>query len=128
MAPTHRPVALETGKYHTQDKDRTMNILNFNFDSQPIKGAKKEVICGVVGSGNLEVLVSPLADSDKSNFIIDTSVTGFDHIWKAVLQDFSDRYAVGGLEFKINDMGATPAVVSLRLSQAVNILEDELNG
>jgi malonate decarboxylase delta subunit len=128
MAPTHRPAALETGKYHTQDKDRTMNILNFNFDSQPIKDAKKEVICGVVGSGNLEVLVSPLADSDKSNFIIDTSVTGFDHIWKAVLQDFSDRYAVGGLEFKINDMGATPAVVSLRLSQAVNILEDELNG
>ncbi|WP_198331131.1 malonate decarboxylase acyl carrier protein [Psychrobacter aquimaris] len=105
-----------------------MNILNFNFDSQQIKDAKKEVICGVVGSGNLEVLVSPLADSDKSNFIIDTSVTGFDHIWKAVLQDFSDRYAVGGLEFKINDMGATPAVVSLRLSQAVNILEDELNG
>ena len=128
MAPTHRPAALETGKYHTQEKDRTMNILNFNFDSQPIKDAKKEVICGVVGSGNLEVLVSPLADSDKSNFIIDTSVTGFDHIWKAVLQDFSDRYAVGGLEFKINDMGATPAVVSLRLSQAVNILEDELNG
>ncbi len=128
MAPTHRPAALETGKYHTQDKDRTMNILNFNFDSQPIKDAKKDVICGVVGSGNLEVLVSPLADSDKSNFIIDTSVTGFDHIWKAVLQDFSDRYAVGGLEFKINDMGATPAVVSLRLSQAVNILEDELNG
>ncbi|MER1973552.1 MAG: malonate decarboxylase acyl carrier protein, partial [Psychrobacter alimentarius] len=32
---------------------------------------------------------------------------------------------VGGLQFEINDMGATPAVVSLRLSQAINILEGE---
>ncbi|ERL56992.1 malonate decarboxylase acyl carrier protein [Psychrobacter aquaticus] len=108
-----------------------MNVLNFDFTSQPIADIKKEVICGVVGSGNLEVLVSPLADSDNGNsskFIIDTSVTGFDHIWEAVLQDFSSRYAVGGLEFKVNDMGATPAVVSLRLSQAINILEEESHG
>ena len=105
-----------------------MNVLNFDITSQPIADIKKEVTCGVVGSGNLEVLVSPLADSDHSKFIIDTSVTGFDHIWEAVLQDFSSRYAVGGLEFKVNDMGATPAVVSLRLSQAINILEEESHG
>ncbi|AMN50269.1 malonate decarboxylase acyl carrier protein [Psychrobacter sp. P2G3] len=105
-----------------------MNVLNFDFISQPIENIRKEVICGVVGSGNLEVLVTPLANSENSKFIIDTSVTGFDHIWEAVLQDFSSRYAVGGLEFKVNDMGATPAVVSLRLSQAINILEDESHG
>ncbi len=105
-----------------------MNVLNFDFTSQPVADATKEVICGVVGSGNLEVLVSPLANGKNSKFIVDTSVTGFDHIWKAVLQDFSDRYAVGGLEFKVNDMGATPAVVSLRLSQAINILEDKSHG
>lgn len=105
-----------------------MNVLTFDFDSQPMRDAKKDVLCGVVGSGNLEVLVSPLADSDKSSFIVDTSVTGFDHIWQAVLSDFSERYAVGGLQFKLNDMGATPAVVSLRLSQAIHLLEEQAHG
>ena len=102
-----------------------MNILNFELPSQPFDVTMKEVICGVVGSGNLEILVSSLENSAHSKFIINTSVTGFDHIWKAVIQEFVDRYAVGGLQFDINDMGATPAVVSLRLSQAINILEGE---
>ncbi len=126
MELTLHQVVLETGKNNT--KDRTMNVLNFDFTSQPVADINKEVICGVVGSGNLEVLVSPLENSENSKFIVDTSVTGFDHIWEAVLKDFSDRYAVGGLEFKVNDMGATPAVVSLRLSQAINILEDKSHG
>lgn len=126
MELTLHQVVLETGKNNT--KDRTMNVLNFDFTSQPVADINKEVICGVVGSGNLEVLVSPLENSESSKFIVDTSVTGFDHIWEAVLKDFSDRYAVGGLEFKVNDMGATPAVVSLRLSQAINILEDKSHG
>lgn len=102
-----------------------MNILNYTFSSQPVDLATKDVICGVVGSGNLEILVSALDDNEHSKFVINTSVTGFDHIWEAVIQEFVDRYAVGGLQFDINDMGATPAVVSLRLSQAINILEGE---
>ena len=126
MVLTLHQVVSETGKNNT--KDITMNVLNFDFISQPIENIKKEVICGVVGSGNLEVLVTPLANHESSKFIIDTSVTGFDHIWETVLKDFSSRYAVGGLEFKVNDMGATPAVVSLRLSQAINILEEESHG
>jgi len=116
-------VVLETGK--NTAKDITMNILNFKFTSQPVDVTMKEVICGVVGSGNLEILVSSLTDSEHSKFVINTSVTGFDHIWEAVIQEFVDRYAVGGLQFDINDMGATPAVVSLRLSQAIDILEGE---
>ena len=126
MVLTLHQVVSETGKNNT--KDITMNVLNFDFTSQPIENIKKEVICGVVGSGNLEVLVTPLANNESSKFIIDTSVAGFDHIWETVLKDFSSRYAVGGLEFKVNDMGATPAVVSLRLSQAINILEEESHG
>ncbi len=102
-----------------------MNILNFTFASKPFDVTMTEIICGVVGSGNLEILVSALDDSEQSKFVINTSVAGFDHIWEAVIQEFVNRYAVGGLQFDINDMGATPAVVSLRLSQAINILEGE---
>lgn len=102
-----------------------MNILNYTFKSEPFDVTTKDVICGVVGSGNLEILVSELDDNEHSKFAINTSVSGFDHIWEAVIQEFVNRYAVGGLQFEINDMGATPAVVSLRLSQAINILEGE---
>ena len=126
MELTLRQAVLETGK--SNSKEITMNVLNFNFTSQPIDLITKEVICGVVGSGNLEVLVTPLDNDTNSKFIVDTSVTGFDHIWEAVLKEFSDRYTVGGLEFRVNDMGATPAVVSLRLSQAIKVLEDEAHG
>ncbi len=126
MEPTRLQVALETGKHNIEDI--TMNVLNFDFTSQPIDVATKEIICGVVGSGNLEILVTPLDGETTSKFTVDTSVTGFDHIWQAVLKEFSDRYAVGGLAFKINDMGATPAVVSLRLGQAIKVLEEESHG
>jgi malonate decarboxylase delta subunit len=36
-----------------------------------------------------------------------------------VLADFHERHPLGGIRISINDMGATPAVVGLRLGQAV---------
>jgi malonate decarboxylase delta subunit len=36
-----------------------------------------------------------------------------------VLADFHERHPLGGIHISINDMGATPAVVGLRLGQAV---------
>lgn len=78
-------------------------------------------ICGVVSSGNLEVLVEPLAQRDACEIVVNTSAHGFQDIWGAVLKDFAERHAVGGLRLSINDAGATPAVVSLRLAQAFEI-------
>jgi malonate decarboxylase delta subunit len=40
-------------------------------------------------------------------------------VWSAVLGDFFERSRLGGVRISINDVGATPAVVSLRLDQAV---------
>lgn len=76
------------------------------------------VLCGVVSSGNLEVLVEPTPVADVCEIEVNTSAHGFRDIWEAVLADFVDRHAVGGLRLSINDAGATPAVVSLRLDQA----------
>ena len=39
--------------------------------------------------------------------------------WEAVLRDFHLRHGLAGVAVSIHDMGATPAVVSLRLDQAV---------
>lgn len=76
-------------------------------------------ICGVVSSGNLEVLVETTPQRDTCEIVVNTSALGFRDIWEVVLSDFSAQYAAGGLRISINDAGATPAVVSLRLAQAL---------
>lgn len=82
------------------------------------------VLVGVVGSGNLEVLVEAGGDGDLSHFHVETSARGFGDIWQAVVHDFHERHRFKGLRFSINDMGATPAVVSLRLDQAAAGLKE----
>ena len=77
------------------------------------------VVVGVVASGNLEVLVEPAELPGRCRVEISTSANGFGEIWEAVLRDFAARNAVAGLALSVNDAGATPAVVSLRLDQAV---------
>ena len=97
-----------------------MEHLNFSFDGGTDRrgGADATVVVGVVSSGNLEVMVEPTADAAC---VIDvrTPARGFDDVWSAVLADFFDRSKLGGVRISINDVGATPAVVSLRLDQAV---------
>ncbi len=80
---------------------------------------RRPVVVGVVASGNLEVLVEPGANPGRCHVEIATSVLGFDEIWGAVLGDFAARHPVAGLSLSVNDAGATPAVVMLRLGQAV---------
>jgi malonate decarboxylase delta subunit len=77
------------------------------------------VVVGVVASGNLEVLVEPGQRPERCRVEIDTSATGFGAIWEAVLADFAAGHPVGGLSLSVNDGGATPAVVTLRLGQAL---------
>jgi malonate decarboxylase delta subunit len=50
---------------------------------------------------------------------VSTSAQGFGEIWQAVLSDFVARYNLANLQISINDGGSTPAVVCLRLDQAM---------
>lgn len=100
-----------------------METLNFEFEGRETAGAFAPVLVGVVGSGNLEVLLEPLPASAACRFDIVTSARGFGSIWEAVLRDFHARHAYAGVNVAIHDMGATPAVVSLRLDQAAAELD-----
>jgi malonate decarboxylase delta subunit len=71
----------------------------------------------VVGSGDLEVLLEP-AEGECTHVFIRTSVDGFRDTWKAVLDRFFTKYD-GVSRIQINDAGATPGNVQLRLEQAV---------
>ena len=74
---------------------------------------------GVVASGNLEVMIEPMPGDARCIVDISTAARGFDDVWAAVMADFFERSNLGGVRVSINDVGATPAVVSLRLDQAV---------
>ncbi|MCS5797547.1 hypothetical protein QYS42_22725 [Klebsiella pneumoniae] len=51
---------------------------------------QQTVHCGVVGSGDLEILLEPKALAGGIEVSICTPVTGFDHIWEIVLKRFLD--------------------------------------
>jgi malonate decarboxylase delta subunit len=80
-------------------------------------------IVGVVASGNLEVLLERVLDGTACEVNIKTPVEGFEEIWRAVVADFIERYSPGGLKISLNDLGARPDTVSLRLAQGVRLME-----
>jgi malonate decarboxylase delta subunit len=94
-----------------------LESLVYEFVGSRPAGAFAPVLVGVVGSGNLEVMVEPGVGT-ACRFEVSTSARGFGTIWQAVLSDFHERHPLAGVNVSINDMGATPAVVSLRLAQA----------
>lgn len=96
-----------------------MEKLDFRFTAcAPLKGSTDTVLVGIAASGNLEVLMERADEPSSCRFDIETAAVGFGEVWKAVLDDFTRDHAVGGVTFSINDVGATPAVVMLRLQQA----------
>jgi malonate decarboxylase delta subunit len=101
-------------------KERPMEHLVFELERTAGPAPRRSaVVVGVVASGNLEVMVETGPSPDRCRAEIRTTATGFGAIWSAVLDDFAARYPVAGLSLSINDGGATPAVVALRLGQAI---------
>ncbi|NKJ08429.1 malonate decarboxylase acyl carrier protein [Rhizobium sp. SG741] len=97
-----------------------MEKLLFDFTAtEQFAASTKSVLCGVVSSGNLEVMVEAADLGGVCRVEIETSASGFADIWQAVLTDVFDRWKIGDVVVSINDAGATPAVVALRLDQAL---------
>jgi malonate decarboxylase delta subunit len=88
-------------------------------------GTKTMAIIGVVASGNLEVLAERILPDSDCLVEIKTAAEGFGQVWSAVVADFVARYSPGGLKFSINDGGARPDTVSLRLAQAVRLMTED---
>jgi malonate decarboxylase delta subunit len=96
-----------------------VEVLEFTYPAKRKIESRAHV--GVVGSGNLEVLLQASPDAD-SHVRVRTSVTGFKETWKAVLDRFFARFDAA-VKIEINDAGATPGIVMLRLQQAVEKVE-----
>ncbi|PWC33382.1 malonate decarboxylase acyl carrier protein [Azospirillum sp. TSO35-2] len=98
-----------------------MESLSFEYrGGRPLPSAPPVTLVGVVGSGNLEVMVEPADLGGVCRIEVLTAAVGFGPIWQAVMDDVFARHPVADVRISINDVGATPAVVSLRLDQALD--------
>ena len=103
-----------------------METLTLNRKAaKPAAGSKPMAIVGVVASGNLEVLVERGLGENECRVEIATTARGFGDVWAAVVDDFVARSAVGGLRFSINDGGARPDTVALRLAQGARLIAED---
>ncbi|WP_336490159.1 malonate decarboxylase acyl carrier protein [Methylobacterium nigriterrae] len=101
-----------------------MERLEYDFDGSGPRPPGTTTLVGVVGSGNLEVLIEAVDLGGRCAAVIDTSVRGYGNTWRQVLADFFARHLLSDVRVSINDGGATPAVVSLRLDQAAAEIKD----
>ncbi len=92
-----------------------MEILAFEYPASLELSKRAHV--GVVGSGDLEVLLEPVTGRSHADVRVRTSVKGFGDAWQRVLDRFFARHPVAA-SVHINDFGATPGLVALRLEQA----------
>jgi malonate decarboxylase delta subunit len=99
-----------------------MERLKFEYPTAQRRIANKAHV-GVAGSGDMEILMEP-STTGKAEVSVVTSVNGFDSSWKAVLDRFFSKYD-GAVDIHINDAGATPGSVQLRLEQAVEVIEHD---
>jgi malonate decarboxylase delta subunit len=103
-----------------------METLSYHHSArQRASGSKRMAITGVVASGNLEVLVERLLPDTACQVEISTTAIGFGAVWEMVVADFVERRSPGGLKLSINDGGARPDTVALRLAQAVRLIEED---
>jgi len=96
---------------------------SFSFKYPAGKKIRQRAHIGVVGSGDLEILLEP-GNEMYTVFNIRTAADGFQEIWKAVFERFVALNAIAAI-VTINDFGATPGVVGLRLAQVLEIANQE---
>lgn len=96
-----------------------MDTYEYSFKpTQPIKKGTTTKV-GVAGSGNLEVIIKPNPKTEETQIVVHTTITGFKPTWDELIKRFIDDHTFKGLHITINDAGATPPVVALRLGQAI---------
>jgi malonate decarboxylase delta subunit len=93
-----------------------VETLNFEFPAGSHRIARRSNV-GVVASGNLEVLMES-AEESRSVVRVRTSAAGFSDTWQAVFAKFFEQHDVA-VRVEVNDFGASPPVVLLRLEQAL---------
>jgi malonate decarboxylase delta subunit len=91
-------------------------VETLHFEYEAGRPLARRAHVGVVASGELEVLMEP-SDTPTARVRVRTSADGYAPVWKGVLDRFFSRFGCAA-RVEINDFGATPGTVTLRLEQA----------
>lgn len=98
-----------------------LNELNFEYKvKKPVTIEREWAHLGVVGSGDMEVLLEKKDYNGAVKVKVVTPVRGFEKVWNLVLEKFVHTHSLGDVLIEINDNNATPVVASMRLRQALN--------
>jgi malonate decarboxylase delta subunit len=99
-----------------------MQTLAFTFPA--VAPPRGRALAGVVASGDLEVLLEPAADA-RITIEVTTSVEGMERTWAALFARLFAEPTRPAVHLQINDFGATPGVVGLRIAQAFDAVAQE---
>ncbi len=117
-----------------EKKEKIMEKMSYEYPAGA--PARARVLAGVVGAVDLEVLLEPGVDG-VTTVSICTSVDGMAPVWQALLDrilnakvadagnsgNVDSDVALPAVRLEINDFGATPGVVRLRIAQAFDELK-----
>lgn len=92
-----------------------MDELKYEFPAT--RSIPKGAHVGVVGSGDLEILLYP-SELPRTSVKVKTSINGFQDTWENVFKRFLSTHDICA-DIVVNDFGATPGVVSMRLAQVL---------
>ena len=96
-----------------------LHEMNFSFSGKKGYNMPREWShTGVVGSGDMEILIRRAELEGDVCVKIVTPVRGYDDIWEKVLSRFVSESGLGNVSIDINDNNSTPFVVATRLKQA----------
>ena len=101
-----------------------MERLEYEFAAG--QSARGRTVSGVVSSGDLEVLLEPAA-AGRTTVAVQTSVDGYGATWQALLARVFGAGDLPAARIEINDNGATPGVVRMRIEQAYEQLSDQVS-
>lgn len=93
----------------------------FNLDNFNEPG-KEWTHVGVVGSGDLEILIEKKDFGGRTRVKVLTPTKGYEKVWQIVMERFVNQSRLGNVTIEINDNYATPLVVTTRLRQALEDL------
>lgn len=99
-----------------------MEYLNFEFPAA--LAVRRRAHVGVVGSGDMEILLLPAQPGEKAAVSIVTRFGGNRAVWETLLGRFFAAHPIAAA-LTIHDFGATPGLASLRLEQVLEECLDD---
>ena len=96
----------------------------FEFEFPASAAAAGRAVVGVVGSGDLEVLLEPHT-SGSTRVAVKTAVDGMRSTWEVVLTRILTASSLPASRIEIHDFGATPGVVRMRIEQAFEQVSEQ---